>query len=468
MLSRGAGLRFVSGSWTALAIDAAQGVLYRPVMGPLGYGGTRYMPLHFALHGLFIDLTGSPAGAGAILTVLSAIGLLSGVYTYLRALDTAPRWAAIGGILSLASIASVLAITTIRGDLLPAALNVWGLALLARQLNAEKIRVVVPALFFVLAFSAKETTLFGLAAGVTTLALYGHRKPAVRLAAFGATGFVVVAIIAIAASHGRIIESMRVCGSGGAGPADLLKAPLKFGLFACIDLGFLPFFVAAAFAVASTHRTLGRELQTQAFLWTFAATVGIFGSPGIDFNHLLDLHVAGVVLLISQFGRGKLPRLSRNLFAIAGAISSAAILTVCGIAWYAFPAPLQSDRLTAFRVAQGESGPILSEDPWVPIVGGERPYLLDPFNLRLACAQDARIREDLWSKLEQQYFSGVVLTPIEDRSSNEFVLDGKWLGITHYGGIHFPAGFIKQLYRYYTPAAHIHCYLVLKPKRKMD
>ena len=39
MLYKGAGMRFVSGSWTALAVDASQGVLYRPIIGPLGYGG---------------------------------------------------------------------------------------------------------------------------------------------------------------------------------------------------------------------------------------------------------------------------------------------------------------------------------------------------------------------------------------------------------------------------------------------
>jgi hypothetical protein len=40
----GAYLSYVSGIWLALGRDLADGVFVRDLIGPLGYGGTRYFP----------------------------------------------------------------------------------------------------------------------------------------------------------------------------------------------------------------------------------------------------------------------------------------------------------------------------------------------------------------------------------------------------------------------------------------
>jgi hypothetical protein len=48
---REAHLSYAEGIWIGLASDAAHGVFYRPLDGPLGYGGTRYLPLFFVAHG---------------------------------------------------------------------------------------------------------------------------------------------------------------------------------------------------------------------------------------------------------------------------------------------------------------------------------------------------------------------------------------------------------------------------------
>lgn len=465
MLYKGAGLRFVSGSWTALAVDASHGVLYRPVMGPMGYGGTRYMPLHFTLHGGLIALANNALVAGAILTALSGAALLTGVYMLLRAFEIPRAWAACGVVLSLASIASQLAFQTIRGDLLPAALNIWGLVLLARQHNRQDIRVGISASLFALAFAAKITTLFGLAASIAYLALHKNFRASVRLISLATLGIAAVLAATFVASNGRFVESMLVSGSGGAGITDILKAPIKFVMFACLDLGFLPFFVAAIFLLLSRWREIALDLPTQTVLWTLAATVFLFGSPGIDFNHLIDLHIACVILIVLHAARNTLPRLSTRIFYAGGLISCAAISVVCAMAVRAFPTALHDDRLSAYTAAHGESGPILSEDPWVPVMGGESPYVLDAFNLRLTCAKDKRVKTDLWQRIATHYFSGIVLTPVEDRATGEFNLHGTWFGKPHYGGLHFPPGFIEQIYKYYEPVAHIHCYLVLKPRQ---
>ncbi|HKF67370.1 MAG TPA: hypothetical protein VKB36_12585, partial [Vicinamibacterales bacterium] len=62
-----------SGTWTALAWDFAHGELYRPVLSPAGFGGTRYMPLLFVLHGLLIRLHLDPVHAGVLLMQVSVV-----------------------------------------------------------------------------------------------------------------------------------------------------------------------------------------------------------------------------------------------------------------------------------------------------------------------------------------------------------------------------------------------------------
>src|SRR5437773_8805510 len=61
-----------SGVWTALAQDLARGIFYRPTADAFGFGGTRYMPLFFALHAGLIRLSVDPVTAGVALSLASA------------------------------------------------------------------------------------------------------------------------------------------------------------------------------------------------------------------------------------------------------------------------------------------------------------------------------------------------------------------------------------------------------------
>ena len=61
---REAHLNYVEGIWIGLAIDTNQGTLYRPLDGPLGYGGTRYFPFFFTFHAALIRAGINPIVAG--------------------------------------------------------------------------------------------------------------------------------------------------------------------------------------------------------------------------------------------------------------------------------------------------------------------------------------------------------------------------------------------------------------------
>ena len=89
-------------------------------------------------------------------------------------------------LITLATVSGQWAVTTIRGDLLPAALNIWGLSFCALTPNEEKkpgrFGVILPAIFFTLAFSGKLTTVFGAVAVFASLLFAKRTKDALRFA----------------------------------------------------------------------------------------------------------------------------------------------------------------------------------------------------------------------------------------------------------------------------------------------
>jgi hypothetical protein len=80
--------------WTALAWNLAHGELYRPPLGPDGYGGTRYMPLLFVVHGLLIRAHADAIHAGVALMQGSVIAAAAALFLALRASDVPARLAA--------------------------------------------------------------------------------------------------------------------------------------------------------------------------------------------------------------------------------------------------------------------------------------------------------------------------------------------------------------------------------------
>ena len=73
-----------AGALIAMAADLKNGIFYRPLYGPVGYGGTRYFPLYFVLHALLMKL-GVPILLGAfLLSAAAVVALLAGAF-YLAA-----------------------------------------------------------------------------------------------------------------------------------------------------------------------------------------------------------------------------------------------------------------------------------------------------------------------------------------------------------------------------------------------
>lgn len=418
----GSNLSHEAGIWTALAMDLHDGVLYRPILGDDGYGGTRYGPLHVLLQAAGIRAGLSPLAAGLELTLASAALLFWGAHRLLRAhlVDRPLIWIALG--LLLAGVSINNALLTIRGDLLPAALNVVGLALVAQDLRHRNIPLsIVAGVLFGLAIFAKVTGIAGVATAIVVLALHRQYRDAINVAAVtllvAAAGYVTIAI----ASDGRFVDNVRSCAVVGAGLSDALEGPGRLWLvLRTQDPVLLGLLVVCAIVAYRLPRDAWRELPTVGLIVTFLATVAIFLTPGTTGNHLVDLDVIAVVFLVVQLQRGRVHPVGARV---------AFVLTCLGAVVVNGQRLLveRYDHLAQIRTFTDGmrlplDGPIFSDNAVVSIVLGQRPFLLDDYMFRVVSNQRPEMRQDLYARLDRRQFPLIVMRydPLGDGRADVF------------------------------------------------
>jgi hypothetical protein len=443
----GNALNHVSGAWMTLADDLARGTFYRPLHdGTLGFGGTRFFPLSFVAQAALVK-AGVPLLLGGLLLSLAAgVAAVAGAERFLRRAGHAPLAAAGLAALVLAGFAGQHALAAVRGDLPAAALAIWGMGALlpararggpgalaalpwalGRGAPRPRSSVVAPALLLVLAFAAKPTALAAAGAGVAFLLLRRERGRALALAVAVAAGCAAVVVGTDLASGGRFVPMVRDLGSGGLTPHDLLLAPVRLGArLWWEDPAGLALLAAAGVAYAFTHGAAtqrGVGARALAALWlaaALAATLVVLASPGTGVNHLLDLEVPAALLLAACATRR-----ARGAVRPAAAFAAAAGLATAALLWMH---DRDVSRLAAIQDAlhasqEGAPAPLLSEDPLLPLLAGERPYALDPWMLRLAAERDPGLARPLLEGLEQGRFRAVILLRSADATNAD-----EWFG----------------------------------------
>jgi hypothetical protein len=436
-------LDHVAGIWVAQAIDLTDGTFYRAAYGTYGYGGTRYFPLFFCLHALAIKLFGGWRATGYALSAASVVLLLTAVYYLLRRIG-ASGWLAVGGCLAVLAGSSVQdALLTIREDAMAAMLSVWGVALCTGEgEDCSRHRPYYAAALFTLAFAVKETTIFGVAAAVFALLLNSQARSALRLLMLTSIGYALVVAGIYFGSAGRAFEVFRLTATVGVGLHSILFSPFTFVYAMRGDFGEMILLALGAACLLTSNVQNIRRIPSLLFLCTLAVTVVIFSSEGIDDNHLIDLHVAAAILLVDWALQMGLPQFGISACAVA-----------CFIVWLALVADV--DRGSADTIpnraqiehvvhAVGDTEhPILAETPLLPIIAGQRPYLLDPFNFRVMVEKKPSLAEPMWQMLHEREFAAIVL--LHDPHSDE--------GREFYGNTHFGGAFMERLERDYELAA---------------
>lgn len=447
-----------SGVIIAMAADLKDGTFYRPLYGPEGYGGTRYFPLYFVLHAVLLKL-GVPVLAGAYLISGAAVLLLLvGAFHLLRGLGAEWWLAACGSGTILAAASAQSAVTNPHADGLASALNVCGLAVIVRPQLSHRL-VLLAAVLFTLAWSAKLNMVFGVASAVIWLLARGQRRTAWELAAKTGLGYLMVAAAMMIASHGQVWEVFKACASGGTSLRLMRRAARHVWAIATrADRGLIPFFFLAVFALVAESVSKGRKLLQSLpvvlFLITLAIIIPIFGSPGVVANHLIDVQIASIVLFTSWLAveaNGYLKQVGVFALALATFVAAVPLLHKLKV-WDTRFAPHRFQRVVAAIPDQGK--PILAENPLIPVLAGQRTYVLDAWMLRMLRERIPNFGDPLLEKLRHQDFGAVVLSFADPRTQRAQM----WYTYSDFG-----PGFLEALTENYRLGAKVEDQLIYFP-----
>jgi hypothetical protein len=449
-LASGNDLNHVSGAWIALADDLAHGTLYRPLASEDGYGGTRFFPAAFAAHAALVALGADPVRSGQALALVYGAAVVAGLFLLGLRAGLGRAAALTFAVLPLAGAATQLCLGAVRGDLLAVALQAFALAALWH--GPTRRAIAAAGVLLALAISAKPTAAAALAAAVAWLLLRREPRRAIALAAV-ALGLAALLLGATElVSAGRFSAALAAGAGGGATPADVARAPLRLAaLLVHDDPGALLLAVAAGAALVAAARA--RALPALPALWlaaSAASALAVLASPGTAVNHLADLEAASAAVLGACAARAGAPARAARLGAVAASLAGVA-LSLSLLARDRAGSRLDDARRA---LAGAPPGTLLSEDPAVPILRGERPFLLDPFMLRLAAERRPGTVAPLVQRIRAGGFAAAVLLR-DPFAADE---DG-W-----YARVHLGPAVVDALRERYEVAARAGRYVVLLPR----
>ena len=408
---------FVTGVWLTLANDLVHGVFYRPLVGPDGYGGTRYFPLFFVSIGSLMRVGLSPLAAGFVVSAVAAALLVAGVSRLLLRVGLPPAVAAAGAVFVFAPKFAQQGLLAIRSDILAAALVIWGLDCSLSAADRERPgmgTLAAAAACFTLAFATKVTSLYAPAGVVISLLWMGRPEAAMRLGGMVAAGVTATVAVAAAASSGRAVESWLEVGFAGAGMVEWLRSVPH--AFATEVVGrsrvFASVLLAAAAGWLVMVRARGPKMLAVLFPVTIIATTVVLASPGTSFqNQLFDAFAVSVVIIgwsVAHYVRIRsLAVAALLLLSLVAARQS--LKTVLAQDLRQRAVELSGERAALVRELAADPGLVLSESPEVLALAGSRPYLLDPFMLRVLSVHRPELLRQLHGDIEDRRFSRIVL-----------------------------------------------------------
>lgn len=410
----------VAGTWFAMAQDLRDGVLYRPLFESGYYGLSGYMPVQVVVNTAASFATGEYLVSAKLVAYASGIALLVLLFLLL-ARSGCPRLLSLGLISALlATHVGLVAMTGIHGDTLPLVFQLTALALVMH--SRSRRAVAVAAVLCAVAILTKFTAVWAPVAITVWLAFRFRKRLALFLATLvGATLALLVSFEAV--SGGRFSENLVevITPGGSASDGSALAGVSTFFELMVTRAGAIwllfPFAVLAVLLAAARRSFTLVELS---WICALPIVIVVLGNPGSDFNHLIDIGALTVLVVGGLWQSAESSSRERTLM-----LSTLVCVAVILGTLQSYRVALKSEVAHAVRVAAGRTsthysteplagvvGPgdsVLSEDPVIPILRGERPVVLDGFGLRRLALSHPKLLSDLEQRLDSHAFDRVVL-----------------------------------------------------------
>jgi len=406
-----------SGTWTALAWDFAHGELYRPVVSTSGFGGTRYMPLLFMLHGGLIRLRIDPVFAGVLLMQGSVVVASVALYVALRAGGIGQALALPFALTPWATVTYQKFCTDVRADYFAAAFVVTAVAAVCvAQRDSRQRWLWCAGVACVLAAISKFTSIVFVVPIAGSLMVGGKRLRAAAFAAATLGSWLLLLGALQWVSHGRFLENLQATLTGGTHVSDIWRhgiPKIPAELVGDPTIG-APFVLAVWTLVIAARRREWSAIDS--YLLTAAlVTFVIYVSPGTASNHMIELQIATTLAVAVALARGRLTDgLVAGVYVVAALVMVAITLP---LPWMPYPTrtlrllgPRRRATVDAIR-AEFLSPPVpyLSLNPNVPLLLGERPSVLDAFNLNVFVVNETPAGRDLRSRIQSRSYATVIL-----------------------------------------------------------
>ena len=408
-----------SGVWAALAWDFAHGEFYRPLLDDTGYGGTRYMPVFFVIYGTLMWLFQAPTLVGALWMQTTVLLTVSAIAALLIAQRVPTIWAIALALVTYCTTIYLQYLTDVNADYLAAALSLWGLWIFVTRDRTHALlspMAIFAMVLFVLAFYTKFSTVYAPAAVILSWMIQGRVKPALG---FAALGLVLLAIFGAGFyiwSDGRIAASLVTTASGGTDLGFALGAVPRFLKEIFVENPAIGVSFALALWVwlrAGPDRW--HDPLAQTFLMVTAVTLGVNSSVGIAGNHVIPLHAVSLAMLGRILTGTRTDR-------IAATITFAALSAIILATWTpGMPSPRASlERGNKPTIAEilaidarwkPRDGRLFAVHPMHAIIAGQRPFLLDGFNLSLFIRGQHAAGLDFQRRIESRYFDLLIVVP---------------------------------------------------------
>jgi hypothetical protein len=319
--------------WTALAWNFAHGEFYRPPLGPDGYGGTRYMPLLFVVHGALIRAHADAIHSGVVLMQGSVVAAAVALFFALRASELPARLAAPLAATVFGTVIYQQYCTDLDPDYLAAAFAMVAVAFALHSGGRGGVWWLAAASAAVVLAALTKVTALAYAAPIVVWLVTCRRMPAAAWFAFGTAALFTAAIgLVQIASHGWFVESFRATITGGMGLADVWRTAPKFVREVVLDPFVAALFALGCWCAVVSFRRGRTGLAEVHFAAASVATVVIFASPGTVGNHLVDLQMSSVLVIGVAIAEGLLPpRPYAAVFACLAVALAAISIPVAGI-----------------------------------------------------------------------------------------------------------------------------------------
>lgn len=268
------------------------------------------------------------------------------------------------------------------------------------------------AMLFAAAATAKITAVAYAAPIVVALWADGRRGASMRLAAWTTICFVAVFAAIDAVSAGRFHASFVASATTGLSIGHALNAAPQF----VRELAIKPFDVGVPFAIATWCAVTGRR-RTWAHMYLVATalvSLAIFAFPGTASNHLVDLHLASVLVVGVAIARVELPeRAGAAMLAAMAAMLITITVPVPGIpsvvADVRAAMPRQREAVQAIHAEFLMRGPYLAIDAIVSVLNGDRPWVIDDGSLERYYEEGMPAGRDFEARVRRHFFTAIVL-----------------------------------------------------------